>query len=67
MHPNTDTIDRVQALRTNHSILRTDSPPASRRDDPEYHNIHNIRLNIHNIRPSHAFNFPIPTYGALII
>lgn len=65
MHPNTDTIDRFQALQTNHSVPAVRS--ASCRDDPEYHNIHNIRLNIHNIRPSHAFNFPIPTYGALII
>ena len=65
MHPNTDIIDRFQALRTNHSVPAV--RPASCRDDPEYHNIHNIRLNIHNIRPSHAFNFPISTYGALII
>ncbi len=65
MHPNTDTIDRFQALRTNHSVPAVRS--ASCRDGPEYHNIHNIRLNLHNILPSRTFNFLIPTYGALII
>ena len=61
MHPNTDIIDRVQALRTNLSVQTVRS--ASCRDDPEYHNIHNIRFNLHNILPSRTFNFPIPHTG----